>query len=140
MNHPRLRPPARRRLATPRASSSASGWFADRLGYSNADASRIAARIQPHFRERLEWRFADATCQRVQNELGLNDRELRSIVTRWPLLVGLSFDDVVLPSLAALRQTLTPQPRRATVTSTYQSLMSGPRAESPEPRVANLEW
>ena len=98
MNHPRLRPPARRRLATPRASSSASGWFADRLGYSNADASRIAARIQPHFRERLEWRGADATCQRVQNELGLNDRELRSIVTRWPLLVGLSFDDVVLPS------------------------------------------
>ena len=103
MNHPRLRPPARRRLATPRASSSASGWFADRLGYSNADASRIAARIQPHFRERLEWHGADATCQRVQNELGLNDRELRSIVTRWPLLVGLSFDDVVLPSLAALR-------------------------------------
>ena len=103
MNHPRLRPPARRRLATPRASSSASGWFADRLGYSNADASRIAARIQPHFRERLEWRGADATCQRVQNELDLSDRELRSIVTRWPLLVGLSFDDVVLPSLAALR-------------------------------------
>ena len=103
MNHPRLRPPARRRLATPRASSSASGWFADRLGYSSADASRIAARIQPHFRERLEWHGADATCQRVQNELGLNDRELRSIVTRWPLLVGLSFDDVVLPSLAALR-------------------------------------
>ena len=103
MNHPRLRPPARRRLATPRASSSASGWFADRLGYSNADASRIAARIQPHFRERLEWRGADATCQRVQSELDLSDRELRSIVTRWPLLVGLSFDDVVLPSLAALR-------------------------------------
>ena len=59
MNHPRLRPPARRRLATPRASSSASGWFADRLGYSNADASRIAARLQPHFRERFRAESAE---------------------------------------------------------------------------------